>query len=343
MSKSNPKPNKRPASYHPVKSSPKPEAPGGANGQVAPEFNSIFQALDLIAQRVVVELEKPPQVVAKNWRRYPKIGWTKFVKFAKDVGPFFIGLGSIFASLMIAFNTYTFNKEQAITNRLIEKTAAVADFTEDEKKRNVAAVKLAAYGMEAFPYIKVALGVDDPNMREGGVQTLQIMYQTQPDIRARLLTETTAYFNDKNQVLSYGALKFYSAIAPELSEDKERPAFVQQLKSHFGVNAGSCGKDTGDFVLQAVMFLATCRLNDVRQLLLDIAQNCPHEGSNTDYDGARMHAVNMLAEMIEKQHLPKPEREAIVNTLRGLKDDTRQDVNASIDQAITKIEGSKDP
>jgi hypothetical protein len=340
---------------NPVTPSPKQESPAGPNGKVVPELNSIFRALDLIAQRVVVELEKPQEpMVPKNWRQYlaqfASRRWTNFVKFAKDVGPFFTGLGSICVSIMIglatayiAYSTYTFNKEQAKTNRLIERTAAVADFTDDEKKRNVAAIKLAAYSEDAFPFIKVALGLDDEAMRKGGVQTLQIMYQTQADIRTNILTETEGYFKSTNPTLSFGALKFYSAIAPELTEEKQRLKFVQELNSHFGGDAGLCSNNTGAFVLEAVTFLAACRLNDVKKLLLDIAQNCPHEGTNPDYAGARIHAINMLSDMIEKQHLPKSERDAIVTKLRGLKADASGDLSINIDGAITRIEGSKDP
>ena len=356
MPNSESKPPERPAPGPTVKPPLKQEPLAGGNGHVIPELNSIFRALDLIAQRVVAELERPPQesVVPKNWwqRRVQsaKRRWNSFVPFAKDVGPFFNGFGSICVTIMmglvtsyIAWSAFDFNRQQAITNRLIERTAALADFSEDEKKRSVAAIKLAAFGKDAFPFIKIALRLDDEGMREGGVQTLQNMYQTQPDIRKQILEETAGYFKDKNSVLSFGALKFYSTIAPELSEEKQRLEFIQLLKSHFGANAGLCSNDTGAFVLEAVTFLAACPLNDVKQLLLDIAQNCPHEGTNADYDGARIHAVNMLSDMIEKQHLPKSERDAIVNALRGVKIDASEDLNTNIDKAITRIEGSKDP
>lgn len=349
------KPRNPPATESTVNHPPKLETLGNAHGLIASELNSVFRALDLIAERIVAELEKPVQapVEPKNLRQrfsqFAKRRWERFVVFAKDLGPFFNGVAGICVSIMIglvtsyiAWSNYHFNRQQAITDRLIERTEAVANFGENEKKRAVAAIQLAAFGKDAFPFIKIALRLDDEGMREGGVQTLLNIYRTQPDIRTELLDETAKYFEEKNPTLSFGVLKFYNTIATELDES-QRLWFLEKLKSHFGANASSCAADSGRVVLEVVKFVAACPLNNGKQLLLDIAQYCPHEGTNVDYDGARIHAVNMLSELIEKQHLPRSERDAIVKILRDLKADASAEMTPNLDEAIAQIERSKDP
>ena len=51
----------------------------------------------------------------------------------------------------------------------------------------------------------------------------------------------------------------------------------------------------------------------------------------------------MLSELIEKQHLPRSERDAIVKILRDLKADASAEMTPNLDEAIAQIERSKDP
>ena len=329
------------------------------NRPETPEFTFTFQALELLAQRLIAELEKPPEVLEiplGKWKRFKhraKNGWKGFVSVAKDVGPFFTGVASIATSIMIAFVTvtvtagvayftYQLNKKQAEASRLSLQTAALADFIEaDSKKRTVAAIKLASYGKEAFPFIKVALGLEDP-VRSGGVQTLQMMYQTQPEIREALVAETLKNFKEGTPMLRFGVLSFYSAIALQLQTEHKKQ-FLDELKIRFEPNGSSCSKETGAFVQEAVIFFAACSLVDVKQVLLDIAQNCPHETATDEYEGPRGHAVFMLAELIEQQGLAKTERDEIIKIFRNLRTDASDPLKNTIDGAIKQIEKINGP
>lgn len=308
-----------------------------------PALNSIFQVFELVAEGMLIKLREPPPQVSSRRQK-----WNAFVQLAKDIGPLVTGVASILVGIVavivtasVGFFNYQFNVNQAEATQRNLKTTALADFIEqDDGKRKLAALKLAAYGAEALPAVKLALGAPHDDIRSGGAQTGVALYQSRPDLRQALLAEMLNWFKESNPTLRLGVLEFYSGAALQLTAE-ERAAFFAELKLRLGQNANSCANETGAFVQQSVTFLAVGSFHETKELLLGIAQNCPHAAP--EYAGARNHAVNVLPIVVQQQRLPKNERDAVVSSLRNLKADASDELNSNIDTAIQKIEETRDP
>lgn len=329
------------AKHTPNEAEPVAGGNGRTAGEQVPELSSIVQVLGVLSEAIIAELREPP-APATSWQRIRK----GFVQFAKDVGPFVTGLGSIAVSIVVglltvtvtagvAFFNYQVNSKQAQATQMNLKTAALNDFIEeDDGKRTLAAIKLAAYGKDALPAIKLALGVTHEGIRTGGAQAAEIMYQSRPDLRPELLAEMSLSFKESNATLRLGVLEFYSRVAPQMmKEEAEQQRFLNELKAELGANAKSCSNHDQNFVLQAATFLSKVPFPEVTELLLDIARNCP-PGT---HEGARIQAINMLPIVVEDQKLPQSTREMIIGSIRALKVEGQVELNANIETAITAI------
>lgn len=312
-----------------------------------PELNSLFQAVELVAQAVVLKLREPP----RQFTPWEKLGKST-VQFAKDMGPFITGVAGIFASIMvgvltltvtatIAYFTYRLNTKQAEVTQTGLKTSALADFTEtDQGRRALAAIKLAAYGEDAYPAIKLALGVSHEGIRNGGAETAELMYSSRPDVRTNLMNEMLVSFQDLNPLLRLGVLEFYVRMAPRLTSE-EKQIFLNQLKNRLGPQAQLCANESKDFVLEGVTFLGLSSLGDAKDLVLDIARNCPH-GVTSTYEGARIHAVLLLPTVVKQQRLNGDARQGIITELRKLELDASDELKENIQTAVGEIEGIRD-
>jgi hypothetical protein len=317
---------------------------GAVSGPIAQEpmrdLTSIIQALGMLSEAIIVKLRQPP-ALATPWERMRN----GFVQFAKDVGPFVTGLGSITVSIVVglltvtvtasvAFFNYQVNYKQAQTTQMNLKTAALTDFVEvDDGKRTLAAIKLAAYGEDALPAIKLALGVTHEGIRTGGVQAAEIMYQSRPDLRRELLADMSLSFKESNATLRLGVLEFYGKAASQM-EEPEQQSFLNELKEKLGANAKSCSDHDQNFVKEAAIFLSRVPFPEVTDLLLDIARNCPYD----THESARIQAINMLPIVVEDQKTPQSTRETIIRSLRALEVEGQDELNANIRTAIEGIQ-----
>ena len=301
-------------------------------------LDDFVQALENSGRAIVDKVQEPQQ--ANNW--------TKFTGLVKDFGPVFTGTASIIASLLaitltgvVAYFTYQFNQKQAAALQTSLRTTALTDFTQaEEGPRTLAAIRLAAYGTDALPAIRMALGVTHEGIRAGGVQTAEVLYRSRPEVRQDLLVEMIRDFDDQNPTLRLGVLEFYIKAAPQLSAQEKR-AFLAPLGGRLGSHASLCSNENSDFVLKSATFLTKGSFPEAKELLLDIARNCPH--GNVNYEGARIHAINQLFSVVQQQHLPKNEREAIINQLRGLETDASGEFKDNVETAIGQIQSIQGP
>jgi hypothetical protein len=174
--------------------------------------DSLIRIFESFAEKVTSKLREASKLET-NWEKRRK----KVAQFAKDFGPLFTGLAAILVSLSIgaltvtlSVLTYQSNAKQAAANQISLRTTALNDFTETDKdKRALAAIKVAAHGEDALPVIRFALGVSSKEIRAGGVLSAQIVYQSNPDTRQKLLASMAEGFQDPNPLLRLGVLEFY--------------------------------------------------------------------------------------------------------------------------------------
>ena len=306
--------------------------------------DTCVKILEAFADQVVSKLREAEAEAATHRLR------KSVARFAKDFGPLFTGIAAITVSLsigaltlVISVLTYQSNAKQATANQISLRTTALTDFTEaDKEKRTLAAIKVAAYGEDALPVIKFALSVKSNQIRAGGVEAAQVIYQSSPDLRPRLLAAMVQGFQDPNPILRLGVLEFYRDAALQLTP-QEREALWSLLRNRLGRDAQSCVNEDGDFVLAAAQFMATGLFPDARDFLLNIVRNCPHEKGNQEYNGARNQAVRMLPIVLQQRRASKTERDEAVNALRALEPEGSAELRTFIKAAISEIEKIQAP
>jgi hypothetical protein len=271
-----------------------------------------------------------------------KTGPQKIAQGIKDIVPIFTSLAAVIVTVAIAYSTYEYNQRQDAVTQGDLKRSWLADFTDsDDGKRKLGAIKLAAYGDQALPAVKDALGITNESIRQGGVLTALTIYRSQPKNRPQLLHSLQTYFEDTNPTLRLGVLEFYIEASKELSPG-EITAFLPYLKGCLGSEATNCSNEEGDLVLDAAKFLNLQSFAEAKGLLLGIIRNCP-ERPDAKYDAAQVQVVNRLPTVVENGHLTKTERDEIINTLRVLGPDASDELKGSVKTAIDRIQKIQGP
>jgi hypothetical protein len=274
----------------------------------------------------------------------------KLMQRIKDLAPVITSLAAVIVTITIGYSSCKFNERQAaLTQAQAAVTQAdlkrswLADFTDSEDaKRKVGAIRLAAYGDEALPAIRDALGINNELIREGGILTALTVCRSKPTTRSRLLKSMLDYFEESNPSLRLGVLDFYIDASKELTAG-EMAEFCQHLKGRLGSNASNCVNEDGEFALKAATFLALGSFVEAKTLLLDIIRNCPHEGADDKYRGARNQAVTSLAIVSKQQRLSKSERDEIINFLRAFETNASAEFKGNLEAAINQIQKIQNP
>ncbi len=274
----------------------------------------------------------------------------KLMQGIKDLAPVITSLAAVIVTITIGYSSCKFNERQAALTRdqaavtqADLKRSWLADFTDsDDAKRKIGAIKLAAYGDEALPAIRDALGINNESIRQGGILTALTICRSLPKARAHLLEGMLAYFEEPNSELRLGVLEFYIEASKELNA-AEMAAFYKHLKGRLGQNASNCINEEGEFVLKAAIFLALGSFSEAKTLLLDIIRNCPSTAGNDKYEGARNQAVTTLTIVIKKQRASKAERDDVVNSLRVLETDASAEFKSNVEAAISQIQKIQGP
>jgi hypothetical protein len=328
------------------KDSTPPEQDVGAGSEPNPDMTAetLKTILEEFANQVASKLSEN-SVPSSTWGRIRKVS----AQFAKDFGPLLTGVAAILVSLsigaltiVISVFTYQANAKQAAANQINLRTTALNDFADsDEEKRTLAAIKVAAYGEDALPIIRFALGVKSREIRAGGVTSAQVIYQSNPDIRPKLMAMMALSFQDPNPNLRLGILEFYRE-GKSLLTSQERADFWNLLKTRLGPTANACSNEEGEFILTAVQFLGTGAFSDAKDYLLNIARNCPHEKGNEKYNGARNQAVRVLPTVLQQSHASKAERDDAIRTLQELNADASEQLKSFITAAVSEIQKIQD-
>lgn len=291
----------------------------------------LLERLSETADEVTIKLRDPSLAAKEKTRR------KRLAEFAKDFGSLFTGIGSILTSLVIgaatvtlAIFTFRFNAQQAENTQKNLKTSALTEFSEmDPEKRTIAAIRLAVYGEEALPAIRLALGVSNTYIRSGAVQAAQVMYQSQPETRPKLLQQMTSGFADNNPYLRTGVVEFYSETADQL-DAAEKQDFLTLIKNRIGPDAKGCSAEPDDLLIAYIIFLKKGQFPDSKELLLSLGRLCPAEK-----EGVRIHAVNMVKKISEG--LAATDRVAIAKELESLKPVATDGLKQEIDNRIKEL------
>jgi hypothetical protein len=204
----------------------------------------------------------------------------------------------------------------------------------DETKRNLAAIKVASYGEDALPAIKMALGSDEDVLRNGAVLGLKQMYVSQTVDREKLFDKVLSYYDDGNSDLCRGVLEWMVTMAEQLPL-QERTRVFSRLKLTFRSQAEDCAKRDDQVALQAARFLFFSPFENSKEFVMGMVSSCKG-------DGAREAAVNALPRICAS--LKKSDRDGVASFLESeILPRASEGLKARIEAAITRIHSLQEP
>ena len=237
----------------------------------------------------IIELAKPAQPASK------------LRIFLKDYLPALTPIATVVISVAISIYTYRANDHRS-TEALDKTVSEFGSKNLDERSREIAAIRLAAYGDKALPAVKMVLGASDRDLRTGGVLVAQQMYRAQTVDRKKLTNEILGYYAANDRFLRLGVLEWLVAMENQLSVDDSRLAY-KLLQDSFGPHGELCSTQDEDVALEAAKFLYIWSFGDSRAFVLGMATYCTGEG-------AREQAVNTLP--VLAKNLSQKERASLL-------------------------------
>jgi hypothetical protein len=203
----------------------------------------------------------------------------------------------------------------------------------DETKRTLAVMKVASYGEDALPAMKMALGSEKERLRSGAVMVLSEMYKAETVNRDKLFDKVLGFYGDDNPDLCRGVLEWVVAMGEQLPEQKRRGVFAR-LQRTFKSQAEDCAKQDEQVALQAAKFLFFSPFEDSREFVMGMAKNCKG-------DGARETAVNALPRICAS--LKQSDRDGVTSFLeKEILPTASKGFRARVEAAITRIH-SREP
>lgn len=184
--------------------------------------------------------------------------------------------------------TTTDTKEDARNQNIQRVTAATA---RQQKERVIAAMKIAAYGDQALLAVKMALGSDDPELREGGKLVAEEMYLVETVEPSKLTKELLSYYD--NSVLRLGVQEWLERMEGRLSPQDSELA-LDKVKLIFGSVAEHCTSQDESLAQKVASFLPNGHLREVRDFMLGMVKNCIVPNQLTRFEAVRNNAMNTL-------------------------------------------------
>ena len=239
---------------------------------------------------------------------------------------------------MFYYYSSEFNQRDAASKLADIRGKIISEFVEKPESKTIAAIKLAEYGEQALPAVKMALGADDLRLRSGAAAVLQQMYRAPEKVERTDLLSKVLEWNDKtkNPFLHRGVLEWLVEMKSQLSDEESQRVFERvssNLEVDFGATAENCAKQDGEFALQAAIFLYTWSLKKSRDLVMGMLKHCI--ATDQPYESAREQAANTLP-MIARQ-LRKSERDSIVADLQQLSPTAPLKLRTLIEAAASEI------
>lgn len=293
-----------------------------------------------------VSLARIPSDVSDALERLAKPAPTSGIRaFFKDYLPALVPLAAVAVSFFVGYYGYRFNErtseisQRAAVNTTTDALGKILDefgsentVTTDvqkeaeKRKQLIAAMKLAAYGDQALPAVKIVIGGGDQKLRSGAVQVAEQMYRAGTVEHSRLTSELVGYYD--NPAMQLGVLEWLVRMKDDLSLEDERTAF-QKLQQSFGPNATNCASKDDEVTVDVATAISNWQLPESKDLLLGIATNCT-------YIGARNQAIIGLDKIIPK--LNKSERDNIKTQLGSISSNVSPPTKALIDDCIRLID-----
>jgi len=295
-------------------------------------------------------------------------GWLKVLEGAekkpspwgsifKDIVPGLTSLAAVLISL--AALTYT-NHQKNVADTLAkdqrEKAADAAQkkFQTDligtfgrlpvpaaeSNEKRIASMKLAVYGEQALPAVKMALGSSDDGLRYGGETVVEQMYLAETIAHRKLTQEILAYYPTGSTVLRRGVLEWVGIMGKEL-EESDREAALTTLLDGFGAHGESCRQQdhelarAGANVLVVWSFVTSAKFLDrTKELATGMVENCRD-------DPVRTMALNAL--VATTKSLTEEDRKSIAARLAKVVPSASSSLAPVIDNAITEIQKVERP
>ena len=279
---------------------------------------------------VGVEVRQPPAA--------EKTRWARLYDALKDLGPTFVALVSLAVTVIIAYLAYQVSSQQAATSSLQAATIQadllnkyVAELNDpNDTQRDLAAIKLAAYGQTAWPTVRLLLGMNSGRVRDGAVRTVVLSFEGgDAERREWLFGSLKESFRASNPFLRQGVLECFLKLRGSLSESQKQGIFGI-LKEHLGDRGERSRTESAAVVIAAAQVVSLYPSRESIEILLGVLRH--HQG-----EGPHRQAVNSLKLIAGR--IPSAERIGILNGLRDVRPQASPPIQNMIDNAISEIQG----
>src|SRR6266568_110564 len=199
-------------------------------------------------------------------------------RILKDYIPALTPLAAVFISYLVFHYTDKFNERTSASAsaEMLGKLVSEVAQQKDDNAKTIEAMKLAAYGEQALPAVKIVLGADDADLRDGGVRVAKRMYLAETVDRGKLTEKMIEYYD--NAFLRLGVLEWFADIEsedPRPLSDKESNGLLFKLKETFGSNAENCVQQGPDMAFGAAQFLSAWSNDGSKSFVGGMKEHCP--------------------------------------------------------------------
>jgi hypothetical protein len=255
--------------------------------------------------------------------------------FFKDSLAVVTPLATVLISLAVSYSSCKFNERAAVSassETLSKLITAFERAGQDEATNIQSAMKIAVYGEQALPAVKMVLGSEEPNLRTAGVLVAEQMYRAETVDRSKLVNEMIDHY--QSRVLRLGALEWCVKMAQgHLLSQPESRLVLSTLQQSFGPRAQQCAAQEEEVALQAALFLNASFSKDLKDFVLGLAVTCKGDDEHPDkFLGARNQALITLQQ--NAGLFSAKERESIVADLKKLLPTASDDFKLKLEEAI---------
>jgi hypothetical protein len=222
--------------------------------------------------RLKVSLEDVPESVTSLLQNLAKPrSESRLRGIVKDYSSMLTPLLTALIAALVAFFGYEFDDH--VSRDTLDKITT--EFVRGNDDPNVTAMKLAAYGEKALPAVRMALGIQDPKLRNGAVKIAAQMYFTETVGRNSLTKSMLKYYD--NPVLRLGVLEWFSTIEGSQIplSDRHREAVFEKMQQTFGAAGENCEDQGPEMAGAAANLLLTGPLANKKPFVLGMDQHCP--------------------------------------------------------------------
>ena len=270
------------------KASPAAATSGGKSSNA--EISSALRGDHGPAIRVVVSGKPDAEVwlqgvptpllrAVENLTKSPSI-WTHILK---NIFPVLTSVATV--GIAVATLVYTNNQKNADQDAAQKKalTDLLNDFgnttvpsdpnSAEELKLGIAAMRLAAYGEQALPAVRMAFGASDSGLQYGGLLVAEQIYRANTMEHSKLIQEIFDFYRGRSPTLQQSVLKWLVRMKNELSNEEGRLA-IDMLRQSFGAKGENCPNQNVGVAMEATNVLPIWPSGDSKELLGGMSVNC---------------------------------------------------------------------